>query len=141
MKTTKELVWNVYKHDFNSNKIEKFNVFNSISFYNSLYDLKKKGKNYLDFAKELKYLVMYQFWSICEYEVVITSWPVYMKSEELERLYNDWQSRKSQGDKLGIILPNLETELRIDIYEQIMVNYDKFAEYVWNNLELIKKRK
>ena len=46
---------------------------------------------------------MYWFWSKCEHEIIISSWP-----------YTDKAAAK------------------IDIYQQVMMNWDIFLEYTWS---------
>lgn len=50
---------------------------------------------------------MYYFWSKSQYEVLILPWV-------------------GKAD-----------DIKIDIYDQVMMNWDKFSEYVWTNKEKI----
>lgn len=127
-----ELEWNVFLHDFNSNKIIIFNVFNHDRFLNDLYKLKKET-DFKKFSEEVRKNVMYYYWSKCEYETIITSFPSYISKEELNRIKNE--------DVKYRTCVNLECEIKVDVYDQVMLNWDKFINYLWNNKNLIKKNK
>ena len=106
-----KLVWNVYKQKSNTNEIEVFNVFNHIGFYRDLVKLKKEAKGmYNDTFKEnIRKSLVYHFWAKCEYEILISNW---VGGEKKER--------------------------KIDIYEQVMLNFDSFFLYIVNNIKLVK---
>ena len=61
------MIWNVYNRDFNSRKIEVFNIFDHSSFRDSVRKLRKKKLPKEEFAEQLKREVMYYFWSKYEY--------------------------------------------------------------------------
>ena len=75
---------------------------------------------------------MYAFWSKSEYEVIITSWPPHIEKEEFERLakedirYRTWV--------------NLSIGEKIDIYNQVMINWEAFKLYLLTNRKLIPKK-
>ena len=96
--------WNVYYYDINRNKIRPFNIFNHSNFKNEVIDLIGKIKDYDEFSKEIKKVLFYYFGFKAEYEVVIAPWC-------------------GGSDKDGI---------KVDIYSQVMLNWDKFLDYVWN---------
>lgn len=48
---------------------------------------------------------MYWFWSKCEYEIVISPWVGRNKEE---------------------------AEVKIDIHDQVMLNFDRFVDYCWS---------
>ena len=56
-----------------------------------------------DFEKELKNILKYYFWSKAEWEVLIRAWC------------------GSNGDE----------EIKIDVWDQIKWNWDRFVEYLW----------
>lgn len=101
----KDLKWYAYYHDWNSDKIRPYNIFNHGSFREDVEKYLKKYKNKEEFAERLKSSLMYYFWSKCEWEVVITP----------------WISRKDTKD------------IKIDVYDQVMNNWDVFLDYVWNS--------
>lgn len=101
--TEVRLVWNVYRHNFNSNKVEAVNIFDHWKFNEDvLKDLRRRIKKE-EFADRLRRNLMYWFWSKCEHEIIVSSWP-----------YTDKAASK------------------IDIYQQVMMNWNVFVDYVWS---------
>ena len=137
-----KLVYNVYMENFNNRSIEVLNIFEHGGFYQSLIRIKKEaGDNFQVFADNVKTELMYHFWSKSEYEVVITSWPPYVDGQEIDRLVAERQERI---DKWGnfyrtSVCPTVGE--KIDIYDQVMMNWDIFIKYLWDNKSLIKKVK
>lgn len=93
--------WYVYYHDFNVQKIIKWNVFNHGTFKKEIDILLKEKIDKDDFSEKLKREVMYYFWSKCEYEIILSPWI-------------------GRADVI-----------KIDIYDQIMMNFDRFVDYCW----------
>ena len=61
------------------------------------------------FADKLKRELQYYFWSKAEWEIIISPW---LGSSNSERI-------------------------KIDVYDQVMLNWDVFVDYVWNNKEAL----
>ena len=101
--------WYVFYHNFNERKIEKLNIFDHSSFAEDFKKLKKKENDIDKFAEELRLDLFYYFCSKCEYELVITPW-----IGEAE-------------------------DIKVDVYGQVMLNFDKFLDYVWNFKENRRK--
>lgn len=99
------LEWNVIKYNINDKKLVKFNIFDHSRFYEDVKKLLKQYKNKNEFAEELKKDLMYYFWCKAEHEILISG--LFSKD------------------------PN-ETE-KIDIYDQITLNYDHFVNYILDN--------
>ena len=98
--------WNVYYHDINRSKMTTFNIFNHYGFCRAAKEAVKKYRKKDEFIEQLKRELMYFFWSKSEYEIIIIPWVGGDREKEAEK---------------------------IDIYEQVMMNYDIFSEYVWKN--------
>ena len=101
----KDLKWNVYYHSVNSQVIKTYNIFNHRSFVQDIEKYFKKYKNKDEFAEKLKSSLMYYFWSKAEWEVLIYPW---------------CGGRNTK-------------EIKIDVYDQVMNNWDIFVDYVWNS--------
>ena len=106
------LSWNVYYENFNQRKIETYNVLQHGGFVKDLKDFLKKHPNTdkESFAKCIKSNLMYYFWSRCEWEVLVC--PLFSSNTREEK---------------------------IDVYDQISMNFDIFVDYCWNNKNEIKK--
>ena len=53
---------------------------------------------------------MYYFWSKCEWEIILSDWPP-----------SDTFCKE-----------------KIDVFDQVMLNWDIFVDYIWNNRQYIK---
>lgn len=149
------LQWNVYRGDCNSGEIIVYNIFNHWSFYEACVKAKKKyNEDREGFEKEIRSCLMYYFWSKCEHEVVLEHWP----SGEMYGLRKTFTKKemccdlKYPEDKLFCdserayevhVFPekNRYKKKKIDIYDQVMNNWDVFIDYLWNNRKELKVRK
>ena len=102
----KELIWNVFIGDFNQPAIRTFNIFKHHSFYEDVVKFAKKYKdNREEFEEQVRRSLMYYFWSKCEWEIILTGWPT----------RDDYHDAK------------------IDVYEQVKMNWEPFINYLWEN--------
>nr|DAT76285.1 MAG TPA: hypothetical protein [Caudoviricetes sp.] len=105
------MVWYVYIYNINKKSIEKFNIFTSSRFNDCLKEIKKKLKKNNEtfecFSQELKNIAMYSFWGKSEYEISI-------------------------GD-----IFNNGTHFKISVYDQLCLNLEIFAKYVFDNIKNI----
>ena len=101
------LVWNVYYEDCNRRCISTYNILGHSGFYA---DCQKAAKQATKdgFREAVRRGLMYYFWSKCEWEIVLTCWP---------------------PKREGI---SFEDE-KIDVYDQVMLNFDRFIDYLWSN--------
>ena len=161
---TQKLTWNVFLEDINAQQIVTRNVFDHGGFYNDLvkikktYDDKKRDfiKNSCDplsdergielaawdesykntvFTDEVQRALSYYFWARAEYEVIITSWPPFVEKDEVIKLQQELDKTQYRH------VVNLSFEKKIDIYDQVRLNFDRFIDYLWENRALIKKAK
>lgn len=100
-----KLTWNVIYHDYNRNEITTYNIFQHGSFVEDIRKHYKKCKTKEEFAKNLKSSLMYYFWSKCEWEILISPW---------------CGSRRTEP-------------IKVDVYWQVMNNWDLFLDYVWSH--------
>ena len=77
--------------------------------------------------------LMYHFWSRCEYELILSSWPSFITKEELSRLNNEYESDISKGYNPFRCNVNIDKSLKVDIFNQIEINWDPFISYIWVN--------
>ena len=127
-----ELTWNAYIEDRNANTIKVFNIFNSFRFISDIIKANNKYKNDFEFLQEVRSSLMYAFWSKAEYEVIITSWPPHIEKEEFERL--------TKEDIRFRTWVNLSMGEKIDVYNQVMINWEAFKLYLLTNRKLIPKK-
>lgn len=102
-----ELEWNVFLYDGcrNNGMPRKFNIFNNTSFskrINELFATPELTREEIE--KEVEVAARWQFWSRCEYEFILLSWPT--------------------GPK--------EAGYKMDVFEQLKMNWDRFIDYIWD---------
>ncbi len=136
-----KLVWNVFNEC--NGEICPLNIFEyNYKFLEDLLTAKRKYKDtFEEFAEHVRKSLQYYYWSKSEYETVITTWPPYIESEELNRLNKEKHEREIRNRPFYRDVVNLTTRYKIDIYTQIMMNWDRFIDYIWNNKHLLTKKK
>ena len=155
------LCWNVYYGDFNSRKIEVFNVFNHWSFYDNCVRAAKKYKDDKEgFAGEVRSSLMYFFWGKCEWETVLHHWPdseLYemrtkttigelrdaLREHGIKTFEDEGFRTKPEREVTIRVYPNdfVREEKKIDVYDQIMNNWEIFIDYLWEHRKELKARK
>lgn len=142
----KELCWNIFVNDFNQKRIVVENIFNYnwivtndiISIYK---DYKKNGMDFDTFSEKVKRAIMHEYWSRSEYETVVTSWPPHILNDELDRIIKVRDESIRDYGHFYCESVRLDVGVKIDVYTQIMLNWEHFINYLWDNKELIKKLK
>lgn len=99
-----KLSWNVVRYDFNKKDFVSCNILTK-SVVEEIKRSTKNIDNKLDFAEEVKDICMYFFWSRSEWEVVLQEWTSHNPKEK-----------------------------KVDVYDQLLLNWDRFIDYVWDNL-------
>lgn len=126
------LQWNVFYHNFNSKKIETYNIFKHFNFRKDVEEHLKKCKTKEEFAEEMKISLMYYFWAKAEWEVVMTSWVPHIDMKELDRLNSEREKEIEKYNKEPYMLEvRPDVYEKIDVYQQVMNNFDIFVDYVW----------
>lgn len=97
--------WYVYRYDFNSREIKRFNIFDHWKFREDVEKDLHKCKVKADFAELLRKNLFYYYCSKCEYEILISPWI---------------------GDKD-------KCTIKVDVYDQVMLNWDVFVDYCWTH--------
>ena len=100
------LEYNVYYENFNAKKIEVYNIF-KYGFLEELFrDIKNECSSKEEFAEKIDFELKYRYWSKCEWEIILSDWPP----------------------------SNTFKKEKIDVYDQIKLNWNIFVDYVWENL-------
>lgn len=107
------LVWNVFYFNFNKKEITTYNIFNHGGFMDDLIKFHKETKVYNkeQLSEKLERLMRYYFWCKCEWEVIVSEWPP--------------------------APPERNVEVKIDVFDQVEANWDKFVDYVWTNIPFL----
>lgn len=128
MNQLKTLSWFVFRYDINTNCIEQYDVFSHRKFTEEVKQTLKQKHEYDVFSEKMKSIVMYYFWCKCEYEIVITSFPPYINANEIQRIVDTNAAHKNTI----IASVSLDFAEKIDIFQQLMMNWKQFVSYVWS---------
>lgn len=100
----RDMHWFVYVDDFNMKRIVEYDIFKHHSFAGDVGRAYKKHRNDFDaFAEKVRGLLFYYYCSKCEWEVIVGAW----------------------------VARDRTPERKVDVCEQVMLNWDVFIEYVW----------
>lgn len=102
---TKKLHWNVLNHDFNRNEIVEYDIFSHAGFLEAVNSANRKFKNDEDFLDEIDNALRYYFWAKAEHEILVK----------------------------GLFDNDSKSQVKIDTYAQIKLNWDAFAQYLLAN--------
>lgn len=130
----KDLKWIVYYDSFNNKEIKTFNIFEHGGFREDVEKYFKKYKDKEEFAEHLRRSLFYYYGSKAEWEVVITSWVPHITISELDRLNAEREKTLKEHNREPYSLyvnPNVAE--KIDVYNQVMNNWDIFLDYCWNS--------
>ena len=114
--------FNVIIYDFNSKEFEPYDI---IPYLINRYNKKSnKPKAFDEFKEFIKNESMYQWWSRCEYEIILGPWPYTTSPSEdyHKRGENDVEAWKEHWKK------HLKECKKIDVHDQVMMNLDIITE-------------
>lgn len=136
----KSLSWKVKNFDVNRQVIEDYDV---LKYYQDfIKKLKKKCATKEEFSKKIHLEMMCQYWSRCEYELII-------EITDGERiLLKPWAGCRDEKkatidvtedtsfDWMGFAKENIKkqiykNEAKIDVYSQLEYVWDEFVDYCW----------
>lgn len=143
---TKKLVWNVFEYDINARKIRPINLFEyNWVFLEGLVKVKKQyGNNFEKFAENVRRELHCQYWARSQYETIISQWPPNsLNQKDLDELQAKltYDKVNSSYPEYCHVYPDMGTCYKMDVYTQVMMNWDRFIEYLWVNKRLITKKK
>lgn len=140
MKKPLNLVWNVYDYHFSAPELRIFNVFNHHSFLEYVQKLLAKDMPKEEFTELLRREVFYYYWGKTEWECIITNTEPKISRNELCRVLSECyeQLPKSQPTPRHFCI-NLYDAYKLDVYSQVMLNWDEFVDYVWQYSKTAKK--
>lgn len=109
----RDMHWFVIVEDFNGRRITEYDVFDHGGFAEDVRKAYKKNRNDFDvFSKKVRGSLLYYFCSRCEWEVIVSAWP--------------------PSDRIP--------DKKVDVYEQVMLNWDVFIGYVWTRCHERKRK-
>lgn len=99
-----KLEWYVLRNNFNTGKIESFNVLNN--WEDRLKKIRKKTKNKEEFKEQVKREFMYYYWCKTEYEILVS----------------------------GLFAKSIDDFQKIDIWTQLEPNLNNIINYIINKM-------
>lgn len=102
MKIKEKPHWFVLLDDFGNGRVISYDIFKHAGFSR---DFDKNNKTIVDdveFLDAIKRDLHYYFWAKCEYEILVS----------------------------GLFVKNDSERMKIDVYDQIEMNWDAFAKYI-----------
>ena len=131
------MTWNVFRENINRKEIVEYNIFAHSGFANEVDELLKEDVSRDEFDEKLRMILFYYFGSKAEYEVVITSWVPHIDRAELDRLNTEYEKHNQQWGYYPHAL-SVEPDVgrKVDIYNQVMINWDRFRDYLWSKYRL-----
>lgn len=146
------LTWNVYFWSINAGDLRELNIFEHGGFVNNLENILNDNKinSIFSFKEKLKQILKYYFGYRCEWEVLIENFPPNRSYcctlEKGSCCIEPFYSREKinyvmeETDSINTVLPKDgeyyllnkfdEKSRKIDICQQVMLNFDIFAEYI-----------
>lgn len=133
----KKLSWKVYVSNYGD--IEEYDVFSYGSLIEYIKSFKKEhGEDHEAIMRDLRAMLMYLFYHKYEWETEISDYTPRIPVEHIDELKEYVESyEKEYGTKLKTVSVNLMTSKKIDVFQQIDMNWDRFSEYVISNLDSI----
>lgn len=129
------LTWKIIMEELNSRKIIFYDIFASGHWELVARQLKEETTSREEWENYFRLRLQSQYWSRSEYEVVVTSWPPYIKTEDIQKLSDEVAEReKTWGSKPLKVNIAPTVGRKIDIFEQLDMNWSVFADYVWRNI-------
>lgn len=146
----KPMSWKVKNYCVNSNKIWDYDVLEYRE--DQIKKFKKKCTTKEEFAEKMRREMMWQYWSRCEYEVIIeidennrvwlSPWvgcrnPESVKIDVTDDESFDWHAFAKHHIGKQIY----KNEAKIDIYDQLQWKWSDFIDYCWNYRHKWQRRK
>ena len=129
------MTWNVLFDDCNKKSIIDYNVLKNRE--KEIHKIKKQSKSYEKFCQRLRTCFICQYWSRCEYELIIKKdnnnhiilTPLFGSYEldVTDRTDFDWRGFAEYHINKQIF----RNEAKIDIWNQIEYKWDEFVKYCY----------
>ena len=95
-----------------------------------------------EFAELLRCQVLYYYWAKTEWECIITDTNPQIGRNELCRLLSECYEQLPKGMPTPRhFCVNLADSYKLDVYSQVMLNWEEFVDYVWQYSKSAKKLK
>lgn len=127
-----KMKWTVFLQDSQTGKFKPYNIFEHLEFRLSMENLFKKQYPKERFLNELEQEIHYFFWAKIEWEIFITIWPPYIDAKEISRIISEYHINRTPEQRLPERIDvNVTKWYKIDVYNQLQANWERFADYMW----------
>ena len=127
-----KLSWFVYCE--RNGRIEKHDIFENGYWEFEARAILNETNTFDEWNEKFRIRLMAQYWSRCEYELLLVEWPTTISVAALEKMTEEVESYiKDYGHlpyRVNAQLP--KSTVKIDIYNQLLLNWDIFTHYVWD---------
>ena len=124
--------------DYETGKIKLFNVFDDVGFRLDVEEIMKQKYDKKQFLYKLDCIAWFHFGSKIEWELFYYRSPIIINAEEIKRIADEYQKRLESGENN---LDDFEVKPKkwhkIDVNQQLHVNWEHFANYVWSEYQKI----
>lgn len=149
-KELKPLTWKVKNYLINSNKIWDYDVLEYRE--DQIKKLKKKCATKEEFSEAVRREMCWQYWSRCEYEVIIevddnnriwlSPWVGCADPESVKIDVTDDDSFNWRGfAEFHIGKQIYKNKAKVDVYDQLMYRWPAFIDYIWNYHHKYQRKK
>ena len=119
--------------DYETGKLKLFNVFDDVGFRLDVEEIMKQKYDKKQFLYKLDYTAWFHFGSKIEWELFYYRSPILINAEEIKRIADEYHKRlKSKENTLDDFETRPQKWRKIDVNQQLHVNWEHFTNYVWN---------
>ena len=130
--------WNVVFEDYETGKLTLFNVFDDVGFRLDVEEIMKQKYDKKQFLYKMDCIAWFHFGSKIEWELFYYRSPIIINAEEIKRISDEYQKCLESGENN---LYDLEVHpkkwRKIDVNQQLYMNWERFANYVWSEYQKI----
>ena len=119
--------------DYETGKLKLFNVFDDVGYRLDVEEIMKQKYDKKQFLYKRDCITWFHFGSKVEWEFFYYRSPILISAEEIKRIADEYQKRLESGENaLDDIKVHPKKWRRIDVNQQLHINWEHFTNYVWN---------
>ena len=132
--------WNVILRTDSKGDLGVYNVFDDTAFRLAVEEIFAKKLERKKFLEALDREAYFHYGDKVEWETLLTTWPPYIDENELDRLIAEFHTNRQPSEPLPErIYVTPDKKIKIDVYQQLRANWQRFSDYVWREGQLWQK--
>ena len=133
-----KLSWFVYYE--NHGRIEKHDIFEGGYWESEARAIHCETKSRRQWEDLFRIRLMARYWSRCEYELLLVEWPATVPVSAIDKMRQEVKDHeKNWGTKPYRVNAQLpKAAEKIDVFDQLDLNWGVFVDYVWNYITTIE---